>query len=143
MIRKITALVCSLALVPALAFAQQTTPPTHDTTTRMDTTTKMDTTGKVTQDTSYGKLGTPLQAAKNPGLSSDQVKQLQKAINSNGCDAGSADGVWSAKTEQGVQCIRQQKNITSSDINDVLKALNLSFTVKSDSSSMPHDTTSH
>jgi len=71
------------------------------------------------------------------------VKQLQKAINSNGCDAGSADGVSSAKTEQGVQCIRQQKNITSTDINDVLKALNLSFTVKSDSSSMPHDTTSH
>jgi len=136
MIRKITALVCTLALVPALAFAQQTTPPTQDTTTRMDTT------SKVTQDTSYGKLGTPLQA-HNPGLTSSQVKQLQKAINSNGCDAGSADGVWSAKTEQGVQCIRQQKNITSTDINDVLKALNLSFTVKSDSSSMPHDTTSH
>ncbi|HEY7893755.1 MAG TPA: hypothetical protein VIC24_02515 [Gemmatimonadaceae bacterium] len=139
MIGKITSLVCTLALVPALAFAQQTTPtpPMHDTTTRMDTATK------VTQDTSYGKLGTPLQAAKNPGLTTSQVKDLQKAINSNGCDAGSADGVWSAKTEQGVQCIRQQKNITSTDINDVLKALNLSFTVKSDSSSMPHDTTSH
>lgn len=136
MIGKITSLVCTLALVPALAFAQQTTPtpPMHDTTTRMDTTTK------VTQDTSYGKLGTPLQA-HNPGLTTSQVKDLQKAINSNGCDAGSADGVWSAKTEQGVQCIRQQKNITSTDINDVLKALNLSFTVKSDSSSMPKDTT--
>lgn len=136
MIGKITSLVCTLALVPALAFAQQTTPtpPMHDTTTRMDTTTK------VTQDTSYGKLGTPLQA-HNPGLTTSQVKDLQKAINSIGCDAGSADGVWSAKTEQGVQCIRQQKNITSTDINDVLKALNLSFTVKSDSSSMPKDTT--
>jgi peptidoglycan hydrolase-like protein with peptidoglycan-binding domain len=139
MIGKITSLVCTLALVPALAFAQQTTPtpPMHDTTTRMDTATK------TTQDTSYGKLGSPLQTAKNPGLTSDQVKQLQKAINSNGCDAGSADGTWSAKTEQGVQCVRQQKNITSTDINDVLKALNLSFTVKSDSSSMPHDTSSH
>ena len=66
MIGKITSLVCTLALVPALAFAQQTdtdTAPMHDTTMRMDTATK------VTQDTSlYGKLGTPLQAAKNPGL---------------------------------------------------------------------------
>ena len=48
MIGKITSLVCTLALVPALAFAQQTTPtpPMHDTTMRMDTATK------TTQDTS-------------------------------------------------------------------------------------------
>ena len=137
MIRKLTALVCTLALVPAFAFAQQTTTPTTDTTTRQDTGTK------ITQDTSYGKLGAPMGEAQNPGLTSDQVKQLQQAINASGCNAGSADGMWSSKTQQGVQCVRQQKNIQGDDINDVLKALNLSFTVKKDSSGMSHDTTSH
>ncbi|HEY7878398.1 MAG TPA: hypothetical protein VIC55_09245 [Gemmatimonadaceae bacterium] len=135
MFRKLTALACTLALVPALALAQQTTPPTTDTSK------KMDTTSRVTQDTSYGKLGTPMQA-HNPGLTMSQVKQLQQAINSSGCDAGTADGMWSAKTEQGVQCVRTQKNIQSNDINDVLKALNLSFTAKSDSADAKHDTTS-
>lgn len=131
MFRKLTALACTLALVPALALAQQTTP--NSDTTHQDT-------SKITQDTSYGKLGTPSQTAHNPGLTMSQVKQLQQAINASGCDAGTADGMWSTKTEQGVQCVRQQKNIQGTDINDVLKALNLNFTVKGSSGGAQPDT---
>jgi peptidoglycan hydrolase-like protein with peptidoglycan-binding domain len=62
------------------------------------------------------------------GLSTDQVKQLQQAINQNGCNAGAADGQFGPETRQGVQCIRQQKNITEKGLNPVLQALNLGFT---------------
>lgn len=135
MFRKLTALACTLALVPALALAQQPTKPTSDTMQRTDT-------GKITQDTSFGKLSSPGITAHNPGLTMSQVKQLQEAINANGCDAGTADGMWNSKTEQGVQCIRREKNVQGNNINDVLKALHLDFTVKGDPSGTHPDTSS-
>jgi hypothetical protein len=110
---KLTA-IGALALIPSLAVAQQTT---SDTTMR-DT----------TYTTSEGVLAEP---SANFGLTTDQVKQLQKAINDNGCNAGDVTGVVDDATREGIQCIRDAKEIESTDINEVLKALGLPFTAGS------------
>lgn len=110
---KLTA-IGALALIPSLVVAQQTT---SDTTMRDTTVTT----------TSEGRLAEP--SSSNLGLTSDQVKELQKAINNNGCEAGPVTGTIDDATEKGIDCIRESKQIQSSDINDVLQALGLSFTV--------------
>ena len=115
---KLTA-IGALALIPSLVVAQQTT---SDTTMR--DTTMRDTT---VTTTSEGQLATP---TANLGMTTEQVKELQKAINDNGCHAGEVTGTITDDTREGIDCIRQAKNIQSSDINDVLQALGLSFTVK-------------
>lgn len=146
---KLTA-IGALALIPSLAVAQQTT--TSDTTMR--DTTMRDTTYTTTSE---GSLAAP---SANLGLTTEQVKELQKAINENGCHAGEVTGTITDATREGIDCIRQSKNIESNDVNEVLKALGLSFTVDStrsgnagnamsdsasrdttSSSAMSHDTT--
>lgn len=122
---KLTA-IGALALIPSLVVAQQTTSDT----------TKRDTT---ITTTSEGQLAEP--SSSNLGLSSDQVKELQKAINDNGCDAGPVTGTIDAATQKGIDCIREAKNIQSTDINDVLQALGLSFTAKSAQGNAMSDTT--
>jgi len=116
---KLTA-IGALALIPSLALAQQTT---SDTTGR--DTTMRDTTFTTTSE---GSLAAP---SANLGLTTEQVKELQKAINDNGCHAGEVTGVITDATREGIQCIRESKNIEGSDINDVLKSLGLPFTVDS------------
>jgi hypothetical protein len=116
---KLTA-IGALALIPSLAVAQQTT---SDTTMR--DTTMRDTTYTTTSE---GSLAAP---SANLGLTSDQVKELQKAINDNGCHAGEVTGTITDETREGIQCIREAKNIEGTNINDVLTALGLSFTVDS------------
>jgi hypothetical protein len=98
------AAICAFALIPSLAAAQQ-----RDT----------------IQSSSEGTLAQP---SRNYGLSTDQVKQLQKAINSNGCTVGQVNGTIDAQTMAGIACIRRTKNITSQNFNDVLRALRLDFT---------------
>jgi len=110
---KLTA-IGALALIPSLALAQQTTSDT----TQRDT----------TYTTSEGVLAEP---SANFGLTTDQVKQLQKAINENGCNAGDVTGVVDDATREGIQCVRDAKGIESTDINEVLKALGLPFTAGS------------
>lgn len=129
--RTLAILAATLALVPAMLSAQQ-----HDS-TRRDTT-------AVTKDTSYGRLGSPLSASADLGLSTSQIEQLQRAINASGCTAGQVTGTVTPETKAGIECVKRQKNITSNDINDVLKALNLSFRARpSGGSSMTKpDTTS-
>jgi hypothetical protein len=116
-----------------------------DTTMRRDTTNanasaQTDTSGLVKSSAAGGLATTRRGRSRNMGLSTDQVKQLQQAINQNGCKAGPADGQFGPETRQGVQCIRQQKNITEKGLNPVLQALNLGFTASpsasSDSTSM-------
>ena len=70
-------------------------------------------------------------AARNMGLSSDQVKELQQAINDAGCHAGPVDGIAGPQTREGIACVREQKGIQGDDLNDVVSALGLSFTVPS------------
>jgi peptidoglycan hydrolase-like protein with peptidoglycan-binding domain len=60
-------------------------------------------------------------------LSSDQVKQLQTALNNDGCNAGKADGIMGKQTRQGVQCDLKKHGISSTNVDSVYKVLNLSF----------------
>lgn len=60
-------------------------------------------------------------------LSSDQVSQLQKALNDNGCDVGTVDGVMGARTRQGVECGLEKNNISDADVDSLYRALNLNF----------------
>jgi hypothetical protein len=90
-----------------------------------DTSTYRDTTEE------HGAIYTPPRgalAARNMGLSTDQVKELQQAINDAGCHAGAVDGVVGPETREGISCIREQKGIQGDDVNDVISALGLSFT---------------
>ena len=64
---------------------------------------------------------------KLASLSSDQVKQLQTALNNDGCNAGTADGVMGQQTRQGVQCAMQKHNISGTDTDSLYKVLNLNF----------------
>jgi peptidoglycan hydrolase-like protein with peptidoglycan-binding domain len=65
------------------------------------------------------------------GLTVEQTKELQQAINAAGCDAGPADGMLTEKTRAGIACVRKERHIEGTDLNDVLKSLGLSFTTKS------------
>ncbi|MBX6333685.1 MAG: peptidoglycan-binding protein [Gemmatimonadaceae bacterium] len=102
----------------------------HDTTRMHRDTARDDTTalqrGNLTYETSTGGLYTPPRG--NAGLSTEQVKQLQQALNNAGCHAGPVDGLMGPKTRQGIACLREQRNITGNNLNDVLQALNLGFT---------------
>jgi hypothetical protein len=64
----------------------------------------------------------------NMGLSTDQVKELQQAINNAGCHAGPVDGMIGHETREGIACVRQEKGIQGDHMNDVLSALGLGFT---------------
>ena len=65
------------------------------------------------------------------GLTHQQVMELQRAINNHaGCNAGPVDGVMGPRTQQGIDCIKRDMNITGGT-NDVLRALNLQFTTES------------
>ena len=97
---KLTA-IGALALIPSLALAQQTT---SDTTMR-DT----------TYTTSEGSLAAP---SANLGLTTEQVKELQQAINDAGCHAGPVDGIAGPQTREGIACVREQKGIQGDDLND-------------------------
>lgn len=103
--------IAALAVIPSIAMAQNT-----DTTMR-DT----------VQTSSEGRLGEPMNV-QNHGLTTKQVKELQRAIKKNGCTVGSVSGTFDSQTTEGVECIRQKKNIQSDNLNDVLRALDLSFT---------------
>jgi len=66
--------------------------------------------------------------AKTPAkLSKDQLKQLQTALNSDGCSVGTPDGVMGAKTTKGVACSMKKHNIQNNDYSALYQALNLSF----------------
>ena len=60
-------------------------------------------------------------------LSNDQVKQLQAALNNDGCDVGTPDGMMGAKTRQGVQCSLKKHDINSTNVDSLYTVLNLSF----------------
>jgi hypothetical protein len=60
-------------------------------------------------------------------LSHDQLKELQTALNKNGCNAGPVDGISGPKTRQGVECGLRKNNISGNDLNALYKALNLNI----------------
>ncbi|HET7622303.1 MAG TPA: peptidoglycan-binding domain-containing protein [Gemmatimonadaceae bacterium] len=77
----------------------------------------------------------------NMGLSTDQVKELQQAINNAGCHAGPVDGIIGHKTREGIACVRQEKGIQGHHMNDVLSALGLGFTASPMDTTRASDTT--
>ena len=63
----------------------------------------------------------------NYGFSTDQAVELQQALARVGCDAGTADGIVGRRTLLGIQCFREQQNLTEVGIEAVLAALSVSF----------------
>jgi peptidoglycan hydrolase-like protein with peptidoglycan-binding domain len=61
------------------------------------------------------------------GLSADQVRQLQAALNDAGCDAGPVDGVVGPRTRQGITCGLDQNNLRRDDVSGLYRALGLQF----------------
>jgi peptidoglycan hydrolase-like protein with peptidoglycan-binding domain len=130
----------ALMVVPGIVMAQQdTTRMQRDTGMRSDT-------GQqgVQTDTSRGEV-----VGGNMGLSTQQVIQLQTALDSAGCSA-TADGSFGPQTKQAISCFQKQEDISGRNLNDVLRHLNLDFTasdsllptsgVQGDTSGMQMDT---
>jgi len=82
-------------------------------------------TGKKTTS-SAGALA-PSNAKPPAKLTKDQLKQLQTALNNDGCSTGTPDGVMGAKTTQAVACSMKKHNIQNNDYSALYQALNLSF----------------
>ena len=110
--------ILAIALLPTIAFAQDST-GTQDTTRR----------GTMQQGERMGTAhGRRMSRRSSMGLSTDQIRQLQQALNGAGCDAGTVDGRMGPHTRQAMACARQKNNITGSNPNDLFRALNLGFT---------------
>jgi peptidoglycan hydrolase-like protein with peptidoglycan-binding domain len=60
-------------------------------------------------------------------LSNDQVKQLQTALNNDGCNVGTPDGEVGEGTRKGVQCSLEKHGISSTNVDSLYKVLNLNF----------------
>jgi peptidoglycan hydrolase-like protein with peptidoglycan-binding domain len=69
-------------------------------------------------------------ASGSYGLSHDQTIQLQQALQSAGCDPGSIDGVVGPRTRQAMSCARQRNGLTGNDRNELYRSLNLDFTTE-------------
>ena len=78
---------------------------------------------------SYRGSGRRSSGSANMGLSSDQVSQLQQALTDAGCDAGTVDGKIGPRTRSALSCARRKNNLTGNNTNELLRSLNLSFTV--------------
>jgi len=158
------AAVAAMMVIPGIAMAQQDTSRTQQDTSKQSVTTDTsrgaiaDTgmrsdTGQqgVTMDTSRGAVAGG--AERNMGLTNDQVKQLQTALDGAGCKV-TADGNFGSQTDEAIYCYQKKENISGKNLNEVLRKLNLGFTatdsimpksgkkggMQHDTSSMQHDT---
>ena len=64
---------------------------------------------------------------KLASLSRDEVKQLQTALNREGCNVGTPDGVVGPRTRQGVECALRKHNIPGANVDSLYKVLNLNI----------------
>jgi len=121
-----TLAVLALSVLPAIAFAQT------DTTRRDTTRTTADTIKRVPRE-ARGEVDVSASGARfsldrpNYGLSSDQAMQLQRALSSAGCDAGTIDGVIGQRTQRSLECFAGQRGIVTNDLEALFTALNLSY----------------
>jgi peptidoglycan hydrolase-like protein with peptidoglycan-binding domain len=92
-----------------------------------------DTTRGRTEQSSSGSLGR--RSRGNYGLTSDQISQLQTALQQSSCNPGAVDGVLGPRTRSAMACARRKNNITGNNPNDLFRSLNLNFTA-SDSTGM-------
>jgi hypothetical protein len=97
-----------------------------------------DTAGRHDMGMRHGtKHGMSASMGGSMGLSRAQVMELQQSLTSAGCDAGTADGRIGPKTHRALQCAEQKNKVTSGNVNELFRAMNLSFTV-SDSMAAMH-----
>ena len=82
-----------------------------------------------TENVSRGSIGRSMGRA-NMGLTSDQVQQLQTALKQDDCDPGPVDGILGPRTRRAMACARRKNNVNGSNTNDLLRSLNLDFTVQ-------------
>jgi hypothetical protein len=93
---------------------------------------RADSTGRgVRTEVSEGRLEQPSAGtgAANAGFSKTQARSLQRALREAGCDPGPVDGIVGPMTERAIACARNAKNVSGDDMNSLLRALELDFTV--------------
>ncbi len=127
MVRTALGLVALIAL-PAVALAQA------DTTRRRDTTraSQPRDSARRVQVESRGQVDLTRPERfraelDNYGLSPEQAMELQQALTRAGCDVGTPDGAIGQRTLRGIECFRDQRSLTGTDLEAVLTALNVSF----------------
>lgn len=83
---------------------------------------------KTMQDTTGKHRTRSAQAGSMYGLTKDQFTLLQQGLTAAGCNAGTADGKMTQRTQTAIRCAEKKNNITSHNINDLLRSMNLGFT---------------
>lgn len=63
------------------------------------------------------------------GMTRGQIEQLQQALSNDGCNPGPADGRIGPRTRRAIACSRQKHSLTGNNTNELLRTLNLNFTV--------------
>ena len=111
--------ILAIAVLPAIALAQDST-GMQDTTRHRDAMQQ----GERTSTAHGRRMG----RRGSMGLSTDQVRQLQQALNDAGCEAGAVDGRLGPRTREAMACARQKNNLTGNNPNELFRALNLGFT---------------
>lgn len=130
--RHTTAILLTLLVVPAMLAAQQDTTQRHGTRAQprlghADSTHRAARSSRARRyQTSNGSVSL---SRGSMGLSSDQIRQLQDALDSDGCSPGPVDGVIGPRTRRAMACARQKLGVSSRDPNALLHALNLDFSV--------------
>ena len=64
-------------------------------------------------------------SSRGTTLSRENIAQLQGALSSAGCDAGTADGIMGPRTRRALSCARQKNNVSSDQ--ELYQSLNLDF----------------
>jgi peptidoglycan hydrolase-like protein with peptidoglycan-binding domain len=130
---KLTA-ICALAIMPSLVLAQRAGAQGQ---TGSDTGQAKQTQGQRGQDTVTEAAGGSIATTRNLGLSSEQAKQLQEALNATGCNAGTPDGVVGPVTRKAISCAEQERNLSGNNLNELLRAFGFRFTVDSATAATP------
>ncbi|HVE79091.1 MAG TPA: peptidoglycan-binding domain-containing protein [Gemmatimonadaceae bacterium] len=140
--RRQTIAVLALALVPAMAAAQQDSTRSGGQSGGQSSADRQrgnDDQPTMAQDSSARRGRTRGEAAGsltrggrggrggNMGLDRDQVEQLQQALADQGCDPGTVDGLMGPRTRRAIACARQQLNVGGNDMNELYQRLNLNF----------------
>lgn len=66
----------------------------------------------------------------NRGLSRTTVERLQTRLRGRGCDPGPVDGLIGPRTRAAMECARQRENVPGDDIQELLRALDVTPTVR-------------
>lgn len=134
---KWTIAVVTAVVVPTLAIAQQPTygrdtaraqgreRPTQQTPSREDRGVRSEARGEVeTPRARRGRGG-----RTTWGLSTNEIRELQQALQNINCYDAHIDGIIGPRTRAGIPCAMRHHNLTGSDPNELMRALNLNIEV--------------